>query len=199
MAYETGWVPIVPTELGSSIEQKFDTAFNNIDVALTAYNITKQLAEDNQQGVSDNGTTLANHESRVTALEQTGLMQYEVTKLPSTKTITEDTFQEVVRVTIATLNTGVFEYKATARCSMNTTSSSVVFQYALIYNDDPSPTWYDIWEETKDTSNDIPINILFPIAEAGGNKVEFALQARCESSGHEMNITFADVIIDQKR
>ena len=192
MAYNTGWIPIVDLELGDSVANKLDVAFGNIDTALDGL-------ETAEQNITTNTSDIADHETRITALEASENMQYEFTILTPPMTISDDTFQEVIRTEIAQLNNGVFEYKLGARFNYNTTGSSAIFRYAIIRNDDPAPTWYEIWEEPKDTTNDMNISLFYPIDEQNGDKVELALQARCESASATLTINFADVIIDQKR
>ena len=206
MAYDTGWIPIVDLELGSSVASKFDVAFGNIDTALDGLgtaelNIAANTSDiaTNTTNIATNTADIADHETRITALEASESMQYEFTILTPPMTISDDSFQEVIRTEIAQLNNGVFEYKLGARFTYSTTGSSAIFRYAIIRNDDPAPTWHEIWEEPKDTSNDMNISVFYPIDEQNGDKVELALQARCESASATLTINFADVIIDQKR
>jgi hypothetical protein len=192
MAYNTGWIPIVDLELGDSVSAKLDLAFSNIDSALDALEIV-------EPEVAANTLAIADHENRIDTLEASASAQYGFTILTPPKTITSDVFEEVVRVEIPQLNDGVFEYKLGARFKYDTTGSSAIFSYAIIRNDDPAPTWYEIWEEPKDTSNDMNLNVFYPINETSGDKVELVLQARCESASATLEINFANVIIDQKR
>jgi archaellin len=206
MAYDTNWIPIVDLELGSSVANKLTTSFNNIDVALDGLEVAESNIATNTSNIQANNDTLVihdtvlqDHETRIDALENVQSMQYEFTILTPPMVINTDTFQEVIRTEIAQLNNGVFEYKLGARFSYDTTGSSAIFRYAIIRNDNASPTWYEIWEEPKDVSNDMNLTLFYPIDEQNGDKVELVLEARCESSSATLNISFADVIIDQKR
>ena len=199
MAYDTGWVSIVDLELGSSVANKLDVAFGNIDTALDALETTEQNTDTNTADIAVLETTSSDHETRITALEAVQAMQYEFASIPTPMSITEDTFQEVVRVGINQLNNGIFEYKLTVLFRYNTTGSSAVFRYAIIRNDNPAPVWREIWEEPKDVTNNMNLDLFYAIDEQNGDKVELALQARCEASGHQLDIDFGQVIIDQKR
>ena len=212
MAYDTGWISIVDLELGSSVANKLDVAFGNIDTALDALeslettvgNHTQDIAQNaqdiatNTQAISDNTTAISDHETRISALEATQSAQYEFTKVQD-MLITADTYQPVGSVTINQLNVGIFEYKISVLFTYNSTSTSAYFRYAIIRNDDATPVWYEVPTEPKDATNVNPFIVGFPIEELNGDKVEFALEARCETTGHQLDIKFADIIIDQKR
>ena len=174
MAYESGWTPIVEFQTGETVNNKLTNAFGSID------------------------TNLSDIDTRLTNLEQHSLGVYEFGKAEN-MIITSDLFQPVTSVTVLDQPVGLYEYKVSLRFRYNNTSTSAVFRYALVRNDNPTPTWYEVWHEVKDTTNDDIIAFGFPLDEAGGDKVEFKLEARCEATGHQLDIEYADMIIDQKR
>ena len=184
MAYESGWSPIVEFQTGAEVNNKLTTAFNAIDAVLGKFETAEPIVYENKV--------------RIDALEADRLMQYEFGKAENL-TIIEDTFQPVATVSIAILNTGIFEYKMSLRFKYSNTSTSAVFRYAIVRNGDANPTWYEIWHEVKDATNDDIIAFGFPLDEANGDSVEFKLEARCETTGHQLDIEYADMIIDQKR
>jgi len=203
MAYDTGWVPIVDLETGSSVANKFDVAFGNTDSALndidTRISTLDTRVSTNETNISTNATNITDLDTRVTAIENKPLGTYEFSTLASPLVLTTDVFTEVVRVTIASLPNGIYEYKLGAKFSYDTTGSSAIFRYAIIRNDDVSPVWHEIWLEPKDVTNEEVFSIFYPIDEQNGDKVDLVLGARCESATHTLTINYADVIIDQKR
>lgn len=188
MAYETGWTPIVELQTGETVNNKLTNAFESIDNGFAG-------TESDINAVNVRVNSL---ETRVTALENASAAQYEFGQVQNL-TIVEDTFQHVTSATVQSLNQGIFEYKVSTRFKYNNTSTSAVFRYALIRNDNSTPTWYEVWHEPKDATNDDILVLGFPVDEVGGDKIEFRLEARCEATGHQLDIEYADVIIDQKR
>ena len=195
MAYETGWTPIVEFQEGAVVSQKFDNAFSKIDTALAAYEATEGQVNTNVSDISTLQSSAVNQSQRITALES---VQYEFIKVKDLD-ISQDTFAPVATVTIDNMNAGIFEYKVSVLFKYSSTSSSAIFRYAIIRNDDANPTWYEIYEEPKDITNNNSMDLFFPIEETGGEKVTLALEARCEDASQTLSIQFADLMIDQKK
>jgi len=195
MAYETGWTPIIEFQEGAVVSQKFDNAFSKIDTALAAYEATEAQVNTNVSDISTLQSSAVNQSQRISALEN---VQYEFIKVKDLD-ISQDTFAPVATVTIDNMNAGIFEYKVSVLFKYSSTSSSAIFRYAIIRNDDANPTWYEIYEEPKDITNNNSMDLFFPIEETGGEKVTLALEARCEDASQTLSIQFADLMIDQKK
>jgi hypothetical protein len=195
MAYETGWTPIIEFQEGAVVSQKFDNAFSKIDTALVAYEATEAQVNTNVSDISTLQSSAVNQSQRISALEN---VQYEFIKVKDLD-ISQDTFAPVATVTIDNMNAGIFEYKVSVLFKYSSTSSSAIFRYAIIRNDDANPTWYEIYEEPKDVTNNNSMDLFFPIEETGGEKVTLALEARCEDASQTLSIQFADLMIDQKK
>ena len=203
MAYDTGWIPIVDLELGSSVASKLDVAFSNIDTALDGLETAENNIATNTSDIATLDTTVTDHETRLTTVEGnvSTLMgvQYEYFKLSSPVSTSDDTnFIEVGRVTVEPCNIGVFEFKVSCMYNYDATNSSSIFRYAIIL-DDGTPTWLEVWNEPKDTTNDMLLDFSFPMEYTSNHKVEFVFEAKVESSAHTLTIKNANLVIDQKK
>jgi hypothetical protein len=195
--YQTGWLDIQEFDTGYEVATNLKNSFANIDTALV-------VVQDNETRSKNNETEIASIGSDVTQLKidvyQLTNVQYEYSVIQSPITITDDVdYTEIVSVDISELNVGVFEYKLSLRWSISTTNSSAMFRYALIRNDETSPTWFSFDQEVKDKTNDIVSSLFYPINELNRDKVKFVLEGKVEAAGQTITVDFADVIIDQKK
>jgi hypothetical protein len=195
--YGTGWSPIQEFETGAEVSTKFNTAFENIDIALDALEVIEPKVDNNTSDISTLTQVVNDNTTNISKLMG---VQYEYSILSAPIDITDDVnYTPIVEVEIPQVNDGIFEYKLSIRWSYSSTNSSAMFRYAIIRNDDTNPTWFDFNQEVKDKTDNLTSSLFYPVAESNGDRVKFALEGKVETSGQTLTVGYADVIIDQKK
>lgn len=171
---KTLWTSIVDlVSTGQDVSDKLDTAFGNIDDAITQ--IDTNTAD-------------------ITALKTYALFvpTYDYTQVPNF-IVTNDVYEQVARLTTASRAAGTYKLDESMLYSLNSTTTSAFFRFSV----DGGLTWSEIRREPKDNLDVLAEAYTSTIVHAGG-VIDIVIQARKENASDVLTIHKLDIILERK-
>ena len=105
-----------------------------------------------------------------------------------------ETYQEIVRLTVARVPKGVYEFKFGFSYRFESTNKSVYYRVSF----DGGSTWKEYSKEPKDTTDTELVYFGFPTYLAAEQDIDMIFEVKKEAGGNNLDISYAHLIIDRK-
>ena len=108
-------------------------------------------------------------------------------------TVTDDTYEEIARLTTPSRVAGVYKLSQSMLYSLNSTTTSAYFRFSS----DGGITWNEIRREPKDNTDVLPSAYTSTVVHTGGI-FDLIIQSRKGAAGDVLTISIVDVIFERK-
>jgi len=108
-------------------------------------------------------------------------------------TVTNDVYEEVLRLTTVSRPTGVYKAELSMIYSLNSTTTSAFFRFSI----DGGTTWTEVRKEPKDNTDLVPEAYPFTVSHTAGARV-IIIQARKENAADVLNIAAMDIMFERR-
>ena len=183
----------VNTELG--VERgRVDTNVTNISTAQDQADLGVANAATAQSTADDAQTDATTNAGDITQLYLNAPFEYTFDSVSSeVVTVTDDTYEEIVRLTTESRAAGTYKVEKAMLYSLNSTTTSTFFRFSL----DGGDNWTEIREEPKDSTDLRPITHPNIVVHTEGI-FDIILQARKENASDTLTIQQVSIILERK-
>jgi len=119
---------------------------------------------------------------------------YEYFKMPTSRTISQDTYIEVARLDINQAPSGIMEYGLSMTFNYDTTGRSAMFRFST----DNGSNWSYWNKETKDVTDDNIFYYAYPSENSTEQDINLIIEAKCESASDTLVVKYLNITVDRK-